>query len=92
MDSPQGEERTLRIIMLLALVGLADSLYLSYLHYLVAGGGGCPTQDLPGLDCGVVLASAQSVGSVRERWKPPKYPLSMIPGCREVWSVISLEQ
>jgi uncharacterized membrane protein len=60
MDSPQGEERTLRIIMLLALVGLADSLYLSYLHYLVAGGGGCPTQDLPGLDCGVVLASAQA--------------------------------
>ncbi|OIR11974.1 MAG: hypothetical protein BEU05_03375 [Marine Group III euryarchaeote CG-Bathy2] len=60
MDSPSGEERALRIIMLLALAGLADSLYLSYLHSLVAGGGGCPTQELPGLDCGQVLASAQA--------------------------------
>ena len=50
MESGQSEETALRTIMLLALVGLLDSLYLSYLHHLVAGGGGCPTQDLPGLD------------------------------------------
>ncbi|MEC8948677.1 MAG: vitamin K epoxide reductase family protein [Candidatus Thermoplasmatota archaeon] len=60
MESDQSEETVLRTIMLLALVGLLDSLYLSYLHHLVAGGGGCPTQDLPGLDCGQVLASAEA--------------------------------
>ncbi|MEE3207547.1 MAG: hypothetical protein VX239_01275, partial [Candidatus Thermoplasmatota archaeon] len=47
MESGQSEETALRTIMLLALVGLLDSLYLSYLHHLVAGGSGCPTQDLP---------------------------------------------
>ena len=60
MESGQSEETALRTIMLLALVGLRDSLYLSYLHPLVAGGGGCPTQDLPGLDCGQVLASTEA--------------------------------
>ncbi len=59
MEAEQ-EDRTLRIIMILSIVGLIDSIYLSYLHHLVAGGGGCPTQSLPGLDCGVVLASDQA--------------------------------
>ena len=54
------EDRTLRIIMILSFIGMIDSIYLSYLHHLVDGGGGCPTQNLPGLDCGVVLASSQS--------------------------------
>ena len=59
MDVEQ-EDRTLRIIMIISFIGMIDSIYLSYLHHLVAGGSGCPTQDLPGLDCGVVLASSQS--------------------------------
>ena len=59
MDVEQ-EDRTLTIIMILSIIGLIDSIYLSYLHHLIAGGGGCPTQDLPGLDCGVVLASSQA--------------------------------
>ena len=59
METEQ-EDRTLLIIMALSILGLIDSLYLAYLHSLVAGGGGCPTQDLPGLDCGEVLASEQA--------------------------------
>ena len=59
MDIEQ-EDRTLRIIMILSFIGIIDSIYLSYLHHLVDGGGGCPTQNLPGLDCGVVLSSSQS--------------------------------
>jgi uncharacterized membrane protein len=59
MDVEQ-EDRTLRIIMIISFIGMIDSIYLSYLHHLVDGGGGCPTQNLPGLDCGVVLASSQS--------------------------------
>ena len=59
MDTEQ-EDRTLTIIMILSIIGLIDSIYLSYLHHLVADGGGCPTQNLPGLDCGVVLASEQA--------------------------------
>tara|TARA_Y100000590_G_C15411364_1_gene897718 strand:- start:229 stop:714 length:486 start_codon:yes stop_codon:yes gene_type:complete len=60
MDSEQ-EDRTLMIIMGLSVLGLIDSLYLSYLHHIVSEGGGCPTQNLPGLDCGEVLASDQAV-------------------------------
>ena len=56
MESGKSEETALRTIMLLALVGLVDSLYLSYLHHL----GGCPTVNLLGLDCGQVLASPQA--------------------------------
>ena len=56
----EREDRTLTIIMILSIIGLIDSIYLSYLHHLVAGGGGCPTQDLPGLDCGIALASEQA--------------------------------
>jgi uncharacterized membrane protein len=56
----EQEDRTLKMIMFLSIVGLIDSIYLTYLHHLVADGGGCPTQNLPGLDCGVVLSSAQS--------------------------------
>ena len=59
MDTEQ-EDRTLTIIMILSIIGLIDSIYLSYLHHLVGSGGGCPTQDLPGLDCGIVLASEQA--------------------------------
>ncbi len=59
MDVEQ-EDRTLRIIMIISFIGMIDSIYLSYLHHLIDGGGGCPTQNLPGLDCGVVLASSQS--------------------------------
>lgn len=60
MDSEQ-EDRTLMIIMGLSVLGLIDSLYLSYLHHIVSEGAGCPTQNLPGLDCGEVLASDQAV-------------------------------
>ena len=56
MESGKSEETALRTIMLLALVGLVDSLYLSYLHDL----GGCPTVNLLRLDCGQVLASPQA--------------------------------
>ena len=59
MDVEQ-EDRTLRIIMIISFIGMIDSIYLSYLHHLIDGGGGCPTQNLPGLDCGIVLASSQS--------------------------------
>ena len=54
------EDKALRVIMIISIIGLIDAVYLAYLHHLVAGGGGCPTQDLPGLDCGVVLASPQA--------------------------------
>ena len=60
MDSEQ-EDRTLMIIMGLSVLGLIDSLYLSYLHHIVSEGAGCPTQNLPGLDCGEVLTSDQAV-------------------------------
>jgi uncharacterized membrane protein len=56
----ENEDRALRAIMIISIIGLIDSVYLSYLHHLVSGGGGCPTQNLPGLDCGIVLASSQS--------------------------------
>ena len=59
METEQ-EDRALLTIMALSILGLIDSLYLTYLHHLVAEGGGCPTQYLPGLDCGEVLASDQS--------------------------------
>lgn len=59
MDT-EPEDRALLTIMALSVLGLIDSLYLTYLHHLVAGGGGCPTQNLPGLDCGKVLASEQA--------------------------------
>ena len=59
MDT-ESEDRTLMTIMVLSVLGLIDSLYLTYLHSLVAEGGGCPTQNLPGLDCGEVLASEQA--------------------------------
>ena len=59
MDT-ESEDRTLMAIMVLSVLGLVDSLYLTYLHHLVSEGGGCPTQNLPGLDCGEVLASEQA--------------------------------
>ena len=59
MDT-EPEDRALMTIMALSVLGLIDSLYLTYLHHLVSEGGGCPTQNLPGLDCGEVLASEQA--------------------------------
>ena len=59
MDT-ESEDRSLMAIMVLSVLGLIDSLYLTYLHHLVSEGGGCPTQNLPGLDCGEVLASEQA--------------------------------
>ena len=56
----ESEDKALKRIMIISFIGLIDAIYLSYLHYLVSTGGGCPTQDLPGLDCGVVLASDQA--------------------------------
>ena len=56
----ESEDRTLKIVMFLSVIGLIDSIYLTYLHHIVADGGGCPTQNLPGLDCGTVLSSAKS--------------------------------
>ena len=55
-----SEDKALMRIMFISFIGLIDAVYLSYLHHLVSAGGGCPTQDLPGLDCGVVLASDQA--------------------------------
>ena len=54
MDT-ESEDRSLMAIMVLSVLGLIDSLYLTYLHSLVAGGGACPTQG-----CGKVLTSEQS--------------------------------
>ena len=58
--SIESEDKTLTRVMFISVLGLIDAIYLSYLHHLVSTGGGCPTQDLPGLDCGVVLASDQA--------------------------------
>ena len=56
----ESEDKTLTRVIFISVLGLIDAIYLSYLHHLVSTGGGCPTQDLPGLDCGVVLASDQA--------------------------------
>ena len=58
--SIESEDKSLKWIMIISFIGLIDAIYLSYLHHLVSAGAGCPTQDLPGLDCGVVLASDQA--------------------------------
>tara|TARA_B100001559_G_scaffold203967_1_gene170839 strand:+ start:242 stop:736 length:495 start_codon:yes stop_codon:yes gene_type:complete len=58
--SIESEDKALKWIMFISFIGLIDAIYLSYLHHLVSAGAGCPTQDLPGLDCGVVLASDQA--------------------------------
>ena len=58
--SMESEDRSLKIIMLISFIGLIDAIYLSYLHHLISQGAGCPTENLPGLDCGVVLASDQA--------------------------------
>ena len=58
--SIESEDKALTRIIFISFLGLIDAVYLSYLHHLVSAGGGCPTQDLPGLDCGVVLASDQA--------------------------------
>ncbi len=58
--SMESEDRSLKIIMFISFVGLIDAIYLSYLHHLISQGAGCPTENLPGLDCGVVLASDQA--------------------------------
>ena len=58
--SIESEDKSLKWIMVISFIGLIDAIYLSYLHHLVSTGGGCPTQDLPGLDCGVVLVSDQA--------------------------------
>lgn len=49
------EDTALILIIVLAVVGTVDAAYLTYLHKIVEEGGGCPTQNLPGLDCGEVL-------------------------------------
>jgi len=50
------EDTALKLVMIAALLGLIDSVYLTYLHHLVVDlGGACPTAGLPGLDCGEVL-------------------------------------
>ena len=56
----ESEDRSLKFIMFISFLGLIDALYLSYLHHLISQGAGCPTENLPGLDCGVVLASEQA--------------------------------
>ena len=58
--SMESEDRSLKFIMFISFLGLIDALYLSYLHHLISQGAGCPTENLPGLDCGVVLASEQA--------------------------------
>ena len=55
------EDTALKLVMAAALLGLIDSVYLSYLHHLiVAAGAACPSAGLPGLDCGEVLDSDQA--------------------------------
>lgn len=49
------EDTALILIIVLAVVGTVDAVYLSYLHHVIEEGGGCPTQKLPGLDCGKVI-------------------------------------
>ena len=56
----ESEDKTLKRIMFISFIGLIDAIYLSYFHHLVSAGAGCPTQDFPGLECGVVLASDQA--------------------------------
>ena len=58
--SMESEDRSLKFIMLFSIIGLIDASYLSYLHHLISQGAGCPTENLPGLDCGVVLVSDQA--------------------------------
>ena len=58
--SMESEDRSLKFIMFISFLGLIDALYLSYLHHLISKGAGCPTENLPGLDCGVVLVSEQA--------------------------------
>ena len=58
--SMESEDRSLKIIMFISFIGLIDAIYLSYLHHLISQGAGCPTENLPGFDCGVVLASDQA--------------------------------
>ena len=56
----ESEDRSLKFIMFFSFIGLIDASYLSYLHHLISQGAGCPTENLPGLDCGVVLVSDQA--------------------------------
>ncbi len=49
------EDTALILIVVMALVGVVDATYLSYLHDIVEQGGGCSTRNLPGLDCGEVI-------------------------------------
>ena len=56
----ESEDRSLKFIMFFSIIGLIDASYLSYLHHLISQGAGCPTENLPGLDCGVVLVSDQA--------------------------------
>ena len=56
----ESEDRSLKIIMFISFIGLIDATYLSYIHHLISQGAGCPTENLPGLDCGVVLVSDQA--------------------------------
>ena len=58
--SIESEDKALKRIMFISFIGLIDAIYLSYLHLLISQGAGCPTENLPGLDCGVVLASDQA--------------------------------
>ena len=58
--SMESEDRSLKFIMFFSFIGLIDASYLSYLHHLISQGAGCPTENLPGLDCGVVLVSDQA--------------------------------
>ena len=58
--SMESEDRSLKFIMFFSIIGLIDASYLSYLHHLISQGAGCPTENLPGLDCGVVLVSDQA--------------------------------
>ena len=58
--SMESEDRSLKFIMFISFIGFIDAVYLSYLHHLISQGAGCPTENLPGLDCGLVLVSDQA--------------------------------
>lgn len=57
MKWPPTEDAALKIMMVVMVLGIADAAYLTYLEHLIEGGDSCPTESLPGLDCGEVLGS-----------------------------------
>jgi len=56
-DHKVTEDLALIIILGIAIIGIVDASYLTYLHKVVGEGGSCSTSNLPGLDCGEVIGN-----------------------------------